>query len=366
MKPSLPAEVSDWVPPAAALPLAFAQVREDPGAELWALSTLRPDASALIVASGGCTAAALAGLSHVKRLQLVDPNPAQLALTRLKLRLLREPPAERFAVLGHAPLSGEDRRKKLNALLDALGLEAGALGPPALIAERGPDLCGRYEFLFEALRRRLDGEREDISELLRLNDPLEQARRVSPAAPLGLALDAAFDEVMALPNLVALFGENATRNPLRSFGRHFAERTRAVLGALPAADNPYLWQMLAGRFPDEAAAPWLDAPARADLPELEFTAGGMSAALEGRVAAFDLIGLSNILDWLDEDQARALLEKAYRALRPGSWVLVRQLNSSLDIPGLGAGFEWLAEPAAALHAADRSFFYRALHLGRKR
>jgi len=47
-------------------------------------------------------------------------------------------------------------------------------------------------------------------------------------------------------------------------------------------------------------------------------------------------------------------------------VLIRQLNSTLDIPALGAQFAWEESEAAALHAADRSFFYRGLHLGRKR
>lgn len=366
MKPALPVEVSDWARSAAALPLAFAQVREDPGAELWALSTLRPDARVLLVASGGCTAAAAAGLSTAARLHVVDPNPAQLALTRLKLRLLREEPAVRLAVLGHAPLPSAERRARLDALAGELEMTLDSLGPPPLLAERGPDHAGRYEFLFEALRRRLAGEGRAIEKLLRLRDPREQARLVSPTSPLGRALDAAFDEAMALPNLVALFGENATRNPLKPFARHFAERTRAVLGASPAADNPYLWQALAGRFPDGIVSPWLAAPVRAEPPEVEFTTGGMSEALDGRDGEFDLVGLSNILDWLDAERARALLEKAYRALRPGSWVLVRQLNSSLDIPGLGAGFEWLPGPSAALHAADRGYFYRALHAGRKR
>jgi hypothetical protein len=33
---------------------------------------------------------------------------------------------------------------------------------------------------------------------------------------------------------------------------------------------------------------------------------------------------------------------------------------------LGEGFSWQTGAAEALHAKDRSYFYRALHLGRKR
>ena len=53
------------------------------------------------------------------------------------------------------------------------------------------------------------------------------------------------------------------------------------------------------------------------------------------------------------------------ALRPGGRVVIRQLNSTLDIPNLGPSFEW-EEDGATINDHDRSFFYRALHLGRRR
>src|SRR5213078_2896892 len=80
---------ADWLEEAAALPVAFALVREDPLLDLDVLARAGPTARVLLVASGGCTAAALAAAPNVARLHLVDPNPAQLALCRLKLRLLQ-------------------------------------------------------------------------------------------------------------------------------------------------------------------------------------------------------------------------------------------------------------------------------------
>ena len=171
---------------------------------------------------------------------------------------------------------------------------------------------------------------------------------------------------MGLPNLVGLFGEAATRNRVEPFSRHFARRTRHALGALPAADNPYLWQLLAGRFPKEVMPPWLGAATPARLPKVQWTVTGMAEALRSHANAFDFIHLSNILDWLAPEEARSTLELAGQALRPGGLTLVRQLNSSLDIPALGARFEWDGKSADSLHNQDRSFFYRRLHLGRKR
>ena len=43
--------------------------------------------------------------------------------------------------------------------------------------------------------------------------------------------------------------------------------------------------------------------------------------------------LSNILDWLPREAATATLASAARALRPGGYVVIRQLNSALDIRG---------------------------------
>src|SRR5262249_7975888 len=142
-------------------------------------------------------------------------------------------------------------------------------------------------------------------------------------------------------------------------------RTRHALATLPAADNPYLWQVLLGRYPDGACLPWLDAPAPARTPGVTWAQSFMAPALRAVEDAYDFVHLSNILDWLSEDEATATLALAWRALRPGGWVLVRQLTSSLDIPALGGRFAWHADKAQELHACDRSYFYRALHLGRR-
>ena len=94
------------------------------------------------------------------------------------------------------------------------------------------------------------------------------------------------------------------------------------------------------------------------------SSGQLVGALADRPGAFVFVHLSNILDWLDAEEARTTLDVARRALRPGGWTLIRQLNSSLVIESLGAGFEWHPTRARRLHRKDRSFFYRALHLGR--
>ena len=140
---------ASWVPETARRPIAFAQVREDALLDRWVIEQLDDGVEVLMVASGGCTAAALAAAPRISRLHLVDPNPAQIALARLKLRLLATTgTSERLSILGHAAMPVAERQRRLARELQALDLPADALGPPELLAEAGPDHAGRYEVLF--------------------------------------------------------------------------------------------------------------------------------------------------------------------------------------------------------------------------
>src|SRR5688572_1862101 len=112
--------IPEWARQVATWPLAFAQVREDAELDLEIASRLASRASVAMVASGGCTAAALARHPHVARLHVVDPNPAQLAITRLKLRLLEEDPVRRQELLGHAPMDPGRRETALKQIFDSL------------------------------------------------------------------------------------------------------------------------------------------------------------------------------------------------------------------------------------------------------
>jgi S-adenosylmethionine-diacylglycerol 3-amino-3-carboxypropyl transferase len=150
------------------------------------------------------------------------------------------------------------------------------------------------------------------------------------------------------------------------FAKHFARRTRHAFATLPANVNPYLWQMYRGCYPPNVPAPWFSAAAPDTWPEISWSNTVMTEALAQVREPVDFVHLSNILDWLSPEEAGATLGLAAAALKPGGYVLIRQLNSTLDIPGLGPAFDWQRDQARELHAADRSFFYRDLHLGRKR
>jgi len=210
-----------WALRAASLPLAFAQVREDPRLDLELVRRVPAGGTVVMIASGGETAACLGRLPL--RLELVDMNPAQLALARVKWELAGNLPAEdAAALLGHLPMVAEERRRRMKGLLDQLGLDEDVFGPPEWIAERGVDHGGRYEVCFAELRARLKPWRGELVSMLRSEAPVMDFG--------GTWLDEAFAEVMSLANLVRLFGQEATQNPRRSFSDHFAGRTKEVIG----------------------------------------------------------------------------------------------------------------------------------------
>jgi S-adenosylmethionine-diacylglycerol 3-amino-3-carboxypropyl transferase len=351
-----------WAQDLAVLPVAFAQVREDPRLDLAVLRRLRAPADVVMIASGGDTLACIAR-EPLRSLTAVDVNAAQLALCRLKLHLAGTvSPAESQALLGHERMDPVERRRRLEDLLRHLELPGDIFGREDMVATLGPDHVGRYERLFARLRAELAPDRNYVLEMLH---SAEIRRPPSAGAPGALesALGAALERVMALPNLVALFGAEATQNPRQAFHHHFMGRLQQGMAAHPPASNPFLWQMLEGTFAPGVCYDWLQSDAPAAVP-VRYVLGRMSEVLATMPAeSADFVHLSNILDWLGERDATECLRRAARLLRPGGAVLLRQLNSTLSIPELPSGLAWDGKSGAELCAQDRSFFYHAIHVG---
>lgn len=354
------AAADDWAVAASSLPLAFAQVREDPQLDMELAGRLAPGSTVVMIASGGETAACLARLPL--RLHLVDMNASQLALSRLKWQLAGGPPGDAMAILGHTEIPAADRSRRLEAVLEEMGLAGDVFGPPEMAARLGPDHCGRYEVAFAELRKCLAPFRHELAGML--HSPLPAGDFLS--SPLAAAMDAAFSEIMRLENLVCLFGEQATQNPRRPFSGHFAARTGEIIRRLPPLSNPFLWQILAGRFHADHPYDWLLDP-RPVIAEAHWHHGRMDEVMNGfPPACVDLLHLSNILDWLSPAEATEVLHGAARVLKKGGRVIIRQLNSSLEIGSLDSGFVWDGALGREMERRDRSYFYSGILVGERR
>lgn len=323
-----------WALEAAKLPLAFAQVREDPRLDVELAQTLPADATVVMIASGGETLVQLARLP-LRRIHAVDMNPAQLALSRCKLHLAAHASADDATrLLGHEEMPL--RHEALQRICDELAMPADVFGPLDFVAEHGPDHAGRYERCFAELRRVRAG---------------------------GAELDEALMQVMSLTNLVTLFGHEAAQNPRRPFHEHFAWRTRVALARAGAETNPFLRQMYAGAFAQGHRYDWLETEG-AMRAEVVWQQGRMMEVLAGMPAtSADMVHLSNILDWLSPAQAAQTLAAAARVLKRGGRVILRQLNSSLDMDVLAGDIVWDHELGRGMEQRDRSFFYPQILTG---
>ena len=366
---STPSDSPDfWATHASRLPLAFAQVREDPRLDVEIISQLPDHPVIVMIASGGETAIQVARQLPAE-FHLVDMNPAQLAITRLKWSMAEEcSVAEARALLGHDAMDPSDRGVRLEQLMEQLDLPSDTFGSPELVAVWGPDFSGRYERTFAELQRELAPIAAEIQRVLESSDESSKATALfEPNTKSGQIFDAAFDRVMSLKNLVCLFGKDATQKPRQSFAAHFAWRTRLSLSRRDRTRNPFLWQLLVGRFPSTVAYDWLqptsqDRPLPALKPRLH--SGRMINVLQSFASAsVDLVHLSNILDWLSPDQATETLRCAHRVLKPGGRLILRQLNSTLCIPELDSRLTWDLSLGNRMAERDRSFFYPEIFVG---
>ena len=327
-----------WAIEASKLPLAFAQVREDPRLDLELARLMPADAVAVMIASGGETIVPLARLP-LARIHAVDMNPAQIALARLKLHLAGKVASSTICqILGHESMQPMERQMTLRRLLDALSLPETIFGPLDFVSEHGPDHAGRYERCFAELRK-------------------EVAR--------GAPREAAMANVMSLPNLTTLFGHEAAQNPRQPFHVHFAKRSELAFARQDAATNPFLCQMYAGRFASGRCYDWLMNDSTPQT-KVVWHQGRMVDVLDTLPpASVDLVHLSNILDWLLPSQAAQTLEAAARVMKLGGKLIVRQLNSSLDFDSLTEAIRWDRALGTEMVQRDRSFFYPQIFVGSK-
>lgn len=354
-----------WVDRAAALPVAFAQVREDSNVDETLVNSLAPDCSGIMIASGGCTAAHLGARGRFRALHLVDVNDAQLTLTKLKLALVEmAPEEERLMLLGHSYMDPDGRKRRLEQILAIHDARLDDLGSPDFVARRGPNNIGRYEILFQKLADELKAQ-SCVSELLLLNNVDKQKAYIAANPNLTSDLRDAFRKVMDLTNLIKLFGQQATQNAVVPFWQHFFERTSWALESFPAADNPYLMQVLSGRF-GTAAHPWFSLQQNKMRTQFTFHRKSMKDALSQTSERFDFIHLSNILDWLNTHEAAELLQESAKKLTPDGIVIIRQLNSGLQLSELCAELAWDLKLGSQLQVNDRSYFYPRIWVARGR
>lgn len=350
------------------LPIGFSIVREDSAQDLEIIRRYfhHESVNMIMIASGGCTAAQLVAQAPLHQLTIVDPNKAQLELTKFKINLLMLPTQKRLEILGYAPMDMQDRKEIMLGFMKALDIDPTIFGDIDSIATNGLDFVGKYEQVFQELRNHLSPYSLDLEQAFQSNTLQEQERYLSTDSQLTTAISKALDRVMSQDNLTTVFGNKATANRIQDFSKHFAQRIATYASTFLVSSSPWMANMLLGHFHNNEMFPWLTTTINNSLPSITYIHDVMNNALEQSPSeSYHVVHLSNIIDWLTPQEAEKTLDLAYKALKPGGIVIIRQLNSNIDIMNLGKNFNWDTKTSQEFLTSDRSFFYRNFLIGVK-
>jgi len=352
----------------ASQPLLFGQVREDAEVERWLVQQHGAVSRAVVVASAGCTVLSLADLVH-ERIDAVDINSRQLALTEIKLAALRTLARAEFLTVLGGPLA-----------LRSLGVE---LSPRArgLVAElpdvlpKGLQNAGSVDRMLGILRRLFFTtvhSQKFVEEFLWLDSPGEQRLRfdeVWDTRLWRLATGLAFNRAA----LRIRFGKAAAARVSGSFAASMRERARDRLVRFPCRENGYAWQAFFGKYPAGIDAALPRYVQKEMFPRIAACArkvhlheGDLQAWLAGRAGAgFDFLALSNVLELSAPRAAHSMLEAASRVAAPGALVCLRAILPPENLPeriGRLVRDENLAETCARMDRSlvcNRFTIYRA-------
>jgi S-adenosylmethionine-diacylglycerol 3-amino-3-carboxypropyl transferase len=327
--------------------LFFAQVREDPRAEIAALAPAAGE-TMVVVSSGGCTALSLLA-AGAGRVVAVDLNRTQNHLVELKAAACRLGAHDAIAFLGARPSA--TRAATYAALRESLSpsachywdtrqrhIEAGVLG--AGVSERFIGAVVTALTLAVHPRSRID-------RLLACRTLAEQRTLFANEwdTRRWRALFALLCNRLVLRHTYPREFFAQVENP--SFALHFRRCAEHALTDLPAHSNYFLHQMLTGSYPadePDGVPPYLSpegaemiaaagASGTDDADRLHLIDGGMTEYLRSRPdASVHGFALSNICEWMTAPEIDALFREVMRTAAPGARLVYRNFVDWTELP----------------------------------
>ena len=313
----------------------FAVVREDPKIEA-ELVCLHQVSEVLLIASGGCTALTLQALFPDLRLTLLDLNPAQLELIKKKRQALTD-----TNICPHAFNIGTSDSRGLNQ-------------------------CGNFESLFRGLREFIFDLVADEEQVRALFEERGGLKRATELLFSNRYWPVAFDLFFSDSLLNTMFGPNATQHAKPgSYPKYFQKLFEKGLMSDQAFDNYFLHHVFLGYYLDRPTS--LPHYLTVSPPDYHFQMVEGTLDQVSDLGCFDLISLSNIMDWMSPADITTLLVKLQNQMKLGAIVLYRQLNNPIDLETeFGDSFQFDPALGNRLLEAERSLFYSSIHVGKKR
>ena len=169
-------------------------------------------------------------------------------------------------------------------------------------------------------------------------------------APFHMALNDPFLHIM--------FTEKATQHAgANSYAVYFQKQILAGLLREDGNRNPFLQHIFLGDFLRRDAPTYMYC--KRDLP-IQFFHGTLLEVPD--IYSYDVVSLSNILDWSDEKEIIQWAQRLQRLLS-GAMVLIRQLNHDRDwYPLFASHFTDVKDFDGIWQERDRSLFYNHFRL----
>ncbi len=339
--------------------IRYAQVWEDADVLLAALDP-RPGATLVSIASAGDNTLALLTADPAE-VVAVDLSEAQLACLALRIGAYR--------TLDHAGLleligSRPSRRRRALLAQAAVGLTSGQqafwAAQSDAVDRLGVGGIGRFENYFRIFRRYVlplvHGQQRTQAWLLpRTPKARAEAWREWDTPRWRLMLRAFFSRwTMGRLGRDPAFFDFAEG----SLPDQVAARARAALVDQDPAQNPYLAWILTGRHGDAlplALRPEHFETIRARLDRVRLLHGPLSAF----AGMADGWNLSDVFEYMSPPEHEAAYAGMLARTRPGGRLAYWNMMAPRRVPA-SLAHQVRAHDTAALHAADRAFFYRAL------
>ena len=162
-----------------------------------------------------------------------------------------------------------------------------------------------------------------------------------------------------------MFGPDATQHAeAGSYPRYFQTLFEKGLTSAEAFDNYFLHHVFLGYYLQRPASlPYYLLAPPADY-RFQMVEGTLDQVPE--LQSFDLISLSNIMDWMPLTEIAALIHHLQNKMKPGATVLYRQLNNYTDLStDFGDSFEFNGALGVRFQEIERSLFYSSVHVGKK-
>ena len=341
----------------------YAQVWEDADVLLAALD-IRAGHDCLSIASAGDNALAMLARGP-RSVTAIDLNPAQLACLELRVAAYRRlSHAELLEVLGSRP----SRRR-----LELYGRIRAELKPATRAfwdarrraIRRGVGSAGKFE-RFLALFRRfvlpLVHSRRTVKDLL-AGGGLDERRRYYDARWDTWRWRLVF-RLFFSRSIVGRLGRDPAffRYVEGDASERLLGRMRDALTRTDPAQNPYLHWVLTGTHGD--ALPFALRPEnfeniRANLHRLTIRRDSLEAYLQdAEPNSLDRFNLSDVFEYVSEENYGRVLAAALRAARPGARLAYWNMLVPRSRPAALAGrLEPVSDLGRRLHAADKAIFY---------